>query len=101
MTGSHNLKKLARIAIVLLLTGAVGFLAGLSDDNDDNFGFASLEPAISHSAARTSRFRKIPDGTNSPTRLMPPFARSASLEGCRVKASRLGEANSLEGPLRT
>lgn len=54
----QTLKKFARILILLLLTGAVGFLAGVSDDNDDNFGIASLEPGVVHSLAEKSSIKK-------------------------------------------
>jgi hypothetical protein len=46
MTSRKQLKRLAQIALLLLVAGTVGFLAGQVDDDDDNFGLASLEPCM-------------------------------------------------------
>ena len=42
MSANRKFRMLCRVVILLILAGAIGIVAGQSDDNDENFGLASL-----------------------------------------------------------
>jgi hypothetical protein len=101
MSTRRKFQQLARIAIMLLLIGAGGFLAGDFDDDDDVFGVASVEPGIFHCVQDEAHFGKTLTTCTSVTPLTRPFARFLLADGRFVESLSPRAAQSLVVPLRT
>jgi hypothetical protein len=101
MNTSQIFKKLTRIAIMLLLIGAGGFLAGDFDDQDDVFGVASVAPGTFHCLHAAARVGKTPATCSSAIPLTQPFARLTLTDGHFADSLHPRSAQSLVVPLRT